>query len=138
LRVPDVAKLINFLHIVFDARKENVKTRPDGSIMHAELQIGDSKIMMGEPTGAYGPFPGCIYIYVPDCDHTFSKPMAAGGTSIMEPTNMPSGERYGGMVDPSGNQWWIATHMEDISEEEEEKRFKKFFEEKDQDHNPPD
>ena len=130
LIVPGVAKLIEFLTSAFDAVEKERKIRPDGSnaIMHAELIIGDAYIMMGEPGPDFTPMPSSIYLYVDNCDEVYDKAIKAGGISIMEPMNMPSGERYGGVKDPSGNIWWVATHVEDVSAEEEARRFKAFFE----------
>ena len=112
LIVPGVARLIDFLTTTFAASEQLRKFRPDGSIMHAELQIGDSMLMMGEPMENYGPMPTSIFIYVEDCDATFAKAIEAGGVSVMKPTDMvEAGSRYGGVKDPSGNIWWVATHL---------------------------
>ncbi len=123
LIVPGVAKLIDFLVKAFDAKEKLRIPRPDGSVAHAEVQIGDSMLMMGEPMGPFGPMPTSIYLYVTDCDAVYRRAIAAGGVSVMEVTDMPSGERYGGVKDPSGNIWWTATHVEDVSPEETARRF---------------
>lgn len=123
LIVPGVAELLRFLNKAFDATEILRLKRPDGSIMHAEVRIGDSAVMMGEPMGAFGPMPASIYLYVTDCDSVYKQALAAGGVSVMEPMNMEhSGQRYGGVKDPSGNIWWIATHIEDVSAEEQARR----------------
>lgn len=129
--VPNVRSLIEFLESAFGANLDNIKERSDESVMHAEMQIGDSKIMMGEPTETFGSMPGCIYLYVPDCNATYIKAIESGGKSIMKPANMPSGERYGGIEDLCGNQWWIATHLGELSDTVEEKRFKEYFDKQD-------
>ena len=65
----------------------------------------------------------CFYLYVEDCDAVYQRAVGAGGASVMEPTDVPfAGERYGGVKDPSGNIWWVATHIEDVSREEQAKR----------------
>ena len=64
------------------------------------------------------PTSGTIYLYVPDVDAVFKKAVAAGGETIIEPTNMFYGDRNGGVTDPCGNQWWIGTRIEDVSPEE--------------------
>ncbi len=93
--------------------------RPDGTVWHAEVKVGDSSIMMGEPMGEFGPMPASIYLYVENCDAVYRRALAAGGVSVMKPTDQPTGERYGGVRDPSGNIWWIATHVKDVSSEEQ-------------------
>jgi len=120
------ARLIQFLSEAFDAQLMNRKDRPDGAVMHAELRIGDSMLMLGDAPGEFGPMPTSIYLYVTDCDRVYRQALTAGGLSISEVMNFPSGERYGGVKDPAGNIWWIATHVEDVSEEEQEKRWRAF------------
>ena len=125
LIVEDVARLIGFLKTVFKAEEKVRTPRADGSVMHAELSIGNSILMMGEPNEEFGLMPASIFVTVDDCDAVFEKAVVAGGTSVMEPTDMPhAGERYGGVKDFSGNIWWIATHIEDVSKEEAKRRLK--------------
>ena len=125
LLVPGIAHLLDFLKEAFEAKEETRLIRTDGSIMHAEVSIGDSMLMLGEPNTDFDPFPGNLYLYVQDCDATYKHALKAGGRSIMEPTTMiHAGQRYGGIKDPSDNCWWIATHLEDLSEEEEQRRIK--------------
>ena len=115
LLVDGVARLLNFLAKAFDAVELQRRLRPDGSIMHAEVRMGDSVVMMGEPMGQFGPMPASLYLYVSDCDSLYHRALQAGGISVMEPTTMPAeGDRYGGVKDPCGNIWWIATHIEDV------------------------
>jgi len=123
LMVENVARLIKFVESVFNGRLKYKLDRPDGSIMHTEILIGDSTLMAGEPMEEYGAFPASIYIYVSDCDRIYEKAIANGAQSIMVPTDMKhAGERYGGVKDPFGNIWWIATHVEDLTPEEQAKR----------------
>ena len=96
--------------------------RPDGTIMHTELQIGDSRIMMAEATEQWKPMPSSIFLYLPDCDASFKRAVAAGATSLMEPADQFYGDRMGGVLDQAGNQWWVATHVEDVTPEEMERR----------------
>ena len=118
LLVNGVGKLMSFLSKAFDASELERRLRPDGSIMHAEVRIGDSIIMMGEPSGEFRPMPASLYLYVRDCDNVYQRALQAEGISIMEPTTRPAeGDRYGGVKDPSGNIWWIATHVEDVTSE---------------------
>jgi PhnB protein len=114
LIVRDVARLIEFLGQAFGATERMRAPRPDGSIMHAEVMIGDSLVMMGEPAGALPPMPGCLHLYVVDTDALYHLALQAGATSVREPTNQFYGDRMACVQDPAGNQWWIATHVEDI------------------------
>lgn len=123
LMVENVTKLITFIQTVFDGTLKFKLDRPDGSIMHAEIIIGDSTIMAGEPTEEFGKMPASLYVYVQDCDHVYEKAILNGAESIMVPTDMKhAGERYGGVKDFAGNIWWIATHIEDLTPEEQAKR----------------
>ena len=120
LLVDGVARLISFLITTFDASELERRLRPDGSIMHAEVRIGDSIVMMGEPLDEFGPMPASMYVYVSDCDRVYQRALQADGISVMEPTTRPAeGDRYGGVKDPSGNIWWIATHLEDVPSDQQ-------------------
>ena len=123
LLVNGVGELSTFLHAAFGATELSRLDRPDGTIMHIEARIGDSIVMMGEPMNEFGPMPASIYLYVDDCDTVYRRAVEAGGVSVMEPMDMVhAGERYGGVKDPSGNLWWIATHIEDVPLEEQKRR----------------
>lgn len=125
LLVEGAAELTTFLTTAFGAKVRQRLDRPDGSVMHVELQVGDSVIMIGEPMAEFGPMPSSIYLYVEDCDAVYQRALQAGAASVMPPTDMPhAGERYGGVKDASGNLWWIATHIEDVSPEEQMRRVK--------------
>ena len=120
LVVNGVAKLIEFLKQVFDAKEIEHMQGPDGRIQHAEVRIGDSIIMFGEPlpTGEWKPMPSMLYVYVLDTDATYKRALQAGATSVMEPADQFYGDRNAGVKDASGNTWWIATHIEDVSRDE--------------------
>ena len=119
LIIPDVAKVIDFLKQTFDAEETQQRTtRPDGAVMHAEVRIGDSRIMFGEPMGDFKPMPSSVYLYLNEVDATYKRAIAAGGTSLMEPADQFYGDRKAGVRDPAGNIWWMATHIEDLSHEE--------------------
>lgn len=122
LTVQGVSQLIDFLKAAFDAKVNLAMPTPDGAIMHAEIQIGDSRIMMGEARGEWKPIPAALYLYVRDTDATYQRALKAGGKSLREPTNEFYGDRSGGVQDPAGNMWWIATHIEDVSPEEMARR----------------
>jgi uncharacterized glyoxalase superfamily protein PhnB len=126
LLVDEVSNLLEFLKEAFGAVEITRGYRTDGSIRHAEVRINGSPVMLGEPTAGFGPMPAAIYLYVTDCDTVYQQAIHAGGESIMPPTNMPSGERYGGVKDPSGNVWWVATHVEDVPPDEQIRRWQAF------------
>jgi PhnB protein len=123
LVVPGVAKLIDFTKQAFGATEVYVSRRPDGTVQHAEIKIGDSIVMMGE--GADGKnFPGMLHLYMEDVDAVYQRAIQAGAKSLRAVANQPYGDRSGGVEDAFGNQWWISTHVEDVSSEELEKRMK--------------
>lgn len=128
LVVSDADKLLNFLKQVFDAEEFSCMKSSDGTVMHAEVRIGGESIMMGEAHGEWPPMPGSVYIYVEDSDATYKRALDAGATSIMEPADQFHGDRYGGVTDPVGNQWWIVSHVEDVSPEDLARREKEFIE----------
>ena len=79
--------------------------------MHAELQIGDSLVMLGQAGGAFEPRAAAIYLWVEDVDATYDRAIAAGGTSESVPTDKPYGHRVGGVIDPNGVTWWIGSPL---------------------------
>src|ERR1700733_10890660 len=117
-----VAKVIDFITKAFDAKEISRMSRPDGKVMHAEVKIGDSPIMFGEPLEASKARLGSVYMYVEDTDAVYKRAIQAGAQSVMEPADQFYGDRNAGVIDQSGNYWWIATHIEDVSDEEIKKR----------------
>ena len=128
LTVRGAAKVIEFLKQAFGAELslEPVK-RPDGAIMHAEVKIGDSRVMLGEENEMAKATTTSLYVYVPNVDSVYQRAVKAGGNSVMEPTDMFYGDRTGSVKDPSGNTWSIATHKEDVAPQELAKRAEAFF-----------
>ncbi len=123
LMVHGAARLIDFLEQAFGAKETERIARPDGAIMHAEVRIGDSIIMLGEPMSKSDPpMMGTLYLYVSDADATYKRALRAGATSVMEPADQFWGDRMSGVTDGFGNTWWIATHIEDVSRKELAKR----------------
>jgi PhnB protein len=109
---------------------------PDGKVMHAELRIGDSRIMvndvmMGKGPRAYGGSPASLWLYVEDCDALFNRAIAAGARPQGGPMGAMAdqfwGDRAGTIIDPEGYQWTIATHKEDLTKEEIERRQAEFM-----------
>ena len=115
-------RLMKFLVEAFDARVERRLRRADGSVGHAEMRVGDSVVMLAEATPEWPAMPSSIYLYVADADRVYARALTAGGKSIMEVSDMFYGDRHGGVLDPCGNTWWIATRIEDLTDEEIERR----------------
>ena len=119
-------ELIQFISQAFGGVETYRKLRPDRALIHAEVRIADSMLMLGEATAQFGPMPASIYLYVADSDSVCQKALETGGVSVFPIMTLPNGERYGGVKDPWGNIWWIATHVEDVPPGEEERRWKAF------------
>ena len=126
LMVQGVPGLIDFLREAFGADETLRMPRPDGTIRHAEVRIGDSVVMMGAVSDPSQAMPASIHLYVEDADAAYERALRAGATSLREPTDEFYGDRLGGVRDPVGNQWWIATHREDVPPEEMAKRSPSF------------
>ena len=122
LVVEKVSQVIEFLVAAFDGKEIQRSTGSDGRVMHAQVQIGDSMIMMGGAMEGFPPTPANIYLYVPDTDAVYERAVQAGGTSLMKPADQFYGDRNAGVQDASGNKWWIATHIEDVEPDEIERR----------------
>jgi PhnB protein len=122
LVIQGTAQLIEFLQKAFQAEETFRLEAPDGSISHAEVRIGDSRMMMGEAQGEIAPMPAMLHLYVEDVDAVYQQALQAGAESIREPEDQFYGDRTGGVKDSFGNQWWIATHVEDVSPEEMARR----------------
>ena len=112
LTVERVQLLLDFVTAAFGAEETYRMARPDGSVGHAEVRIGDSIVMMGEARDDWRPRPGALYLYVSDVDATYRRALEAGGRPLREPVTHPYGDRSGGVEDPLGNQWWIASRIE--------------------------
>ncbi len=120
------AEAIDFYTKAFGATERMRMAGPDGRIGHAEIQIGDSCIMMADEhpqIGAfsaehYGGSPISLMVYVDDCDAVYKQALAAGATSTREPADQPYGDRMAGVKDPFGYSWYLGTHIADMSKEE--------------------
>jgi PhnB protein len=116
--VTDANRLIDFLKAVFGAEETVRLDGPDGKVGHAEVKIGDSLVMLADVGPESSAFPAMLHIYVDDCDATYKKALEAGSSSLREPTNEFYGDRISAVSDSFGNQFWIATHVEDVSEDD--------------------
>jgi PhnB protein len=122
LVVKGVGALIDFLKDAVSAKERYRMASPDGTVMHAELKIGDSMLMLGEFQGRGEVTHSMLYLYVKDCDRAYAQAIQAGGESVMEPTTQFYGDRSAAIKDPMGNQWWFGTHVEDVSPKEMARR----------------
>ncbi len=125
LVVQDVAKFINFLKSAFGAQEKYAMRMPDGNIMHAEMQIGDSRLMIGPAMGEVRPMPCMLFIYTEDADNLYQKAVKAGATEKEKMRDQFWGDRAGSLQDPFGNHWWVGTHKEDVSPDELKRRAEK-------------
>jgi PhnB protein len=135
LTVDDAKAAIEFYKRAFGATEGGVMTSPDGKVAHAELQIGDSKIMLSDPfpqsvcktPKELGGTTVAIFLFVEDVDSVVQDAADAGATITMEPEDQFWGDRLGQVTDPFGNVWQIATHVEDLTPEEIETRGREVF-----------
>ncbi len=132
LAVEDASKAIEFYKEAFGAEENFRMPGPDGMIAHAELRIGDSKLMLSDPfphsnvrpPAERGGPTGSVFMYVEDVDATFEQAQRAGAEVVSELEDMFWGDRFGTLSDPFGHVWSVATHKEDLSEEEMAERSK--------------
>ena len=126
------ARAIDFYQRAFGAKELFRMAQPDGRIGHAEIQIGDSRLMLADEhpeIGARSPqsiggSPVTIHLYVPDVDATVARAVAAGAKVTRPVENQFYGDRNGGVTDPFGHLWYVATHIEDVPADELEGRAK--------------
>lgn len=130
LAVEDAAKAIDFYKEAFGAEETVRMPGPEGSVAHAELQIGDSRLMLSDPfpqssvksPSERGGPTASIFMYVEDADALFEQAQAAGAKIESPLENMFWGDRFGTLSDPFGHVWSVATHVEDLSEDEMRER----------------
>jgi PhnB protein len=103
-------RFLDFVTELFDASPLRRYERPDGTLMHAEIRIDDSVLMVGDASDSHAPNTHLLHVYVPDVDTTFEKAMALGCTAIERPRERDDDpDRRGGFRDFAGNDWWVAT-----------------------------
>ena len=104
--------VIDFLNKAFGARELRRYDMPDGSIMHAEVRIGDTVVMIGDAGEHWPAVPAHVHVYVDSVDETYRRALDAGGVSVQPPQQKGQDpDRRGGVKDPAGNTWWIATQL---------------------------
>ena len=135
LVISGAAEAIEWYKKAFNAQEVVRMPMPDGRIMHAEIKIGDSFIMMSdeftEMDGNKSPKnlggTACsLHLYVPDCDAVFNQAVGAGATAKMPPMDMFWGDRFSKLTDPFGHDWSVATHIEDVSAAEMQRRIQEW------------
>ncbi len=122
LTLDDPKRFIDFARRAFGAQVPVEMDMPDGSIMHAEVKIGDSTVMVGPVGGNAGLALGSLYMYVEDVDATYRRALDAGAASVSAPENMFWGDRSATVTDPTGNTWMISTVVEEVAPEEMRRR----------------
>jgi uncharacterized glyoxalase superfamily protein PhnB len=112
LIVDGAARTIEFLVKVFDAVKLRQFPGADGKLMHAEVRIDDSVIMMADGGENWPPMPSYVHVYVKDVDETYKRALDAGAVSVQAPIKKGDEDKRGGVKDAGGTTWWIATKVE--------------------------
>jgi uncharacterized glyoxalase superfamily protein PhnB len=113
---------LDFITKAFGAKVGQRFNGPDGKLMHCEVTVGDSKLMVGQASGQMQALKCMLYLYFPNADEVYKKGVAAGGEAVQEVKDQFYGDRAGCLKDASGNTWWVATHIEEVSDEEIRKR----------------
>src|ERR1700722_1655776 len=124
--VDGAQKFIAFIKEVFDAQDRFKMEGPGGKIMHAELSIGDSALMVGDAQPQWPAKINSLYVYVDDVDATYARALKAGATSVRAPANAFYVDRTAAVQDPFGNSWGIATPVEDVPPDDLKKRAEAF------------
>jgi PhnB protein len=133
LTLDKAAETIDWYKKALGAEEVSRSVGPDGKIMHAELRIGNSRFMVndvmmgGKGPQAFGGSPASLWLYVENSDALFNRAVAAGATVQMPLENQFWGDRGGAVADPAGYTWWIATRVEDLTQEEIQQRAAEFF-----------
>jgi PhnB protein len=133
LMLDDAAKSIEWYKKALGAEELSRFSGPDGKVMHAELKIGNSRFMVGEvmegmkgPKG-FGGSPTSLWLYVDESDRVFNKAVSSGAKVHMPMANQFWGDHAGAFTDPAGYIWWVATHVEDLTPEETQRRAAESF-----------
>ena len=120
--VVDGERFIAFLQKGFGAEVTSRHNEPGGRLKNAEVRLGTSMLMVGQAMEGWPSRPQTLYLYVEDADTLFARAAVAGASILRPIQDMYYGDRCGALVDVEGNQWWIATRKEDLSDEEQQCR----------------
>lgn len=130
LVIDGAARAIEFYKNAFGAEEIKCMPGPGGKVMHAEIMIGDSVLMLCDEFPEFGsispkgPSPVTIHLFVNDVDKVYEQAVAAGATATMPPSDALWGDRYGKLTDPFGHNWSLATHKEDLTPQQLAERMK--------------
>ena len=132
LTLDNAAQAIEWYKKGLGAEELNRSLGPDGKIMHAEIKIGDSRIMLNDPMMGQGPLglggsPASLWLFVNDSDALYNRAVGAGATVKMPMADQFWGDRAGSLTDPAGYTWWIATRKEDLTTAQMDERAEQFF-----------
>jgi PhnB protein len=132
LTLDDAAGTIEWYKKALGAEELGRSLGPDGKIMHAEIKIGNSRVMvndvmMGKGPKALGGSPASLWLFVDDSDALFKRALGAGATVAMPIADQFWGDRAGAVIDPAGYTWWIASRKEDLTPAEMRQRAEDFF-----------
>jgi PhnB protein len=133
LTLDNAAKTIDWYKKALGAQEISRSAGPDGKIMHAELKIGDSRMMMNDVMmgmkgpKAFGGSPVSLWLYVENSDALFNQAVSAGATVQMPMADQFWGDRAGAVTDPEGYTWWISTRKEELTQAEIQQRAAEFF-----------
>jgi len=112
LIVDGAARTIDFLERVFGAERLRRFDAPNGKVVHAEVRLDDTVIMLSDGAPNWPPIPSHVHVYVKDVDATYRRALDAGATSVQEPVKKEDADKRGGVKDAGGTTWWIATQVE--------------------------
>ena len=127
LSLKDAEAALGFYKRAFGAKVLGKIKAPDGSLLHADLMIGDAHVFVSEPMGGGAPGASSIHLYVENADKAWKKAVGAGAQVAMPLENSFWGDRYGVLADPFGQKWAISSHVEDVPQAEMKKRMKAMF-----------
>jgi PhnB protein len=119
----DSAREIEFLTAAFDGEELGRMHDEEGSIVHAEVRIGDFVVLLFDAKDAWPDTPALLRLYMKDIDEVFEKALRAGATSVTDLFDSPWGDRGGRICDPLGNIWWLVEHVEDVEPEIQAQRW---------------
>jgi PhnB protein len=133
LTLDNAAQTIDWYKKALGAKEISRSVGPDGKIMHAELEIGDSRVMMNDVMmgtkgpNAFGGSPASLWLYVENSDALFNRAVSAGATVQVPLADQFWGDRGGAVADPAGYTWWIASRKEELTPAEVQQRAAEFF-----------